>query len=86
MKRVERITTEVEQMQAQLQERRWNNISSINRTFLQITKMLNARKQQLLDGIEKTTADRMRALNEQHQDLLNLYAQMNSYLELVEIS
>ena len=85
MKRVEQIATEVEQMQVQLRERRRNNIYSINRTFLQITILLNARKQQLLDDIEKTTADRMKVLNEQHQDLLNLYAQMNSYLELVEI-
>ena len=85
MKHVKQIAAEVKQMQDQVQERGRNNFDSINRAFLEIANVLSARKQQLLDNVERTTANRIKALNEQHQDLLNLYDQMNSYLELVEI-
>ena len=85
MRRVKQIATEVKLMQDQVEERRRDNVYFINRAFLEITNVLSARKKQLLDEVEKTTASRMKALNEQHEDLLNLYDQMNSYLELVEI-
>lgn len=85
MKHVKRIAAEVKQMQDQVQERRQNNVDFINRAFLEIANVLSTRKQQLLDSVEKTTVNKIKALNEQHEDLANLYDQMNSYLELVEV-
>ena len=38
----------------------------------------------MLDDINKTTATRIKALNEQYYELLNLSTQMNNYLELIE--
>ena len=38
----------------------------------------------MLDGINKTTATKMKALNEEYYELLNLSTQTNNYLELIE--
>ena len=38
----------------------------------------------MLNDINKTTAIRTKALNEQYYELLNLSTQMNNYLELIE--
>ena len=82
--RVKQAASRVESMQEELQKRNMENIHVIEQTFQKILVALYERKQQLLDGVNKTTADRMKALNEQHEELLHLHAQMNSYLELVE--
>ena len=46
---------------------------------------LKERKEQLVNNVSKTTAIRVKALNEQFNKLLNLSTQMNGYLELIEI-
>ena len=38
----------------------------------------------MLNDINKTTAIRTKALNDQYYELLNLSTQMNNYLELIE--
>ena len=75
---------DVQCMQEKLQKRHEENIHVVEQTFQEITMALNARKQQLLEDFNKTTTNRMKALKEQHKELLNLFTQMNNYLELVE--
>ena len=82
---IRQAATQVKNMQQQIQLRKEENTNNVNKVFQETVASLKERKQQLLDDINKTTAVRMKALNEQHNELLNLHAQMNGYLELIEI-
>lgn len=82
--KINQATIDVQCMLEELQKRHDENVHFVEQTFQEITMALNTRKQQLLNGFNKTTMDKMKALNEQHQELLNLHAQMNDYLELAE--
>ena len=82
---VEQAAAKVKNTQEQLQERKEENTHYVNKVFEEITMALNERKQQLLDEINKTTAEKIQALNEQHKELTDLLAQMNGYLELMEV-
>ena len=79
-KHIQQAVTEVKHMQQQIEVRNEENASHINKVFREI---IDERKQEMLNDINKTTASRMKALNEQYYKLLNLSAQMNYYLELI---
>ena len=76
---------EVKNMQEELQKRKDENIHYVDKVFQEIIVALNERKQQILDEINKTTAEKMQTLNEQHKELSDLQLQMNAYLELMEV-
>ena len=84
LKHIQQATNEVKRMQQQIEVRNEENASHINKVFHEIVVSLNKKKQEMLDSINKTTATRMKALNEQYYELLNLSTQMNNYLELIE--
>ena len=83
--RVEQAAAKVKNMQDQLQERKQKSVHYVNEAFQEIIMALDERKQQLLDEINKTIAKKVQALNEQHKELTDLLAQMNGYLELMEV-
>jgi len=85
LQHIRQVAADVSLMQEKIQIRKEENINHVNKVFQEITTALRKRKQQLLDDINKTTDDRVKALSEQHKELCNLYTQMNSYLELVEL-
>ena len=84
LRRIKEATTEVKSMQEKIKQRKIENIHLIEQTFQEVIVALYKRKQQLVDEVDKTTADKTKALNEQHEKFLHLHAQMNSYLRLVE--
>ena len=83
LKHIQQAATEVKHMQQQIEVRNEENASHINKVFQEIIVSLNKRKQKMLDDINKTTATKMKVLNEQYYELLNLSTQMNNYLELI---
>ena len=85
VKKVEEAAAKVKSMQDQLQERKQKDVHRVNEVFLEITLALNERKQQMLDEINKTTMEKVQVLNKQHKELTDLIAQMNGYLELMEV-
>ena len=81
---IQQAATEVKHMQQQIEVRNKENASHINEVFQEIIVSLNKRKQEMLNDINKTTATKLKVLNEQYNELLNLSTQMNNYLELIE--
>ena len=82
---VAQAAAEVKNMQEELQKRKDENTCYVDKIFQEITITLTERKQQILNEINKTTADKMQSLNKQHEDLTELQLQMNAYLELVDV-
>ena len=76
---------EVKNMQEELQKRKDENIHYVDKVFQEIILALSEQKQQILDEINKTTAEKIQTLNEQHKELCDLQLQMNAYLELMEV-
>lgn len=72
-------------MQEELQKRKDDNIHYVDEVFHEITLALTEQKQQILNEINKTTTEKMQALNEQHKELIDLQLQMDVYLELMEV-
>ena len=58
--KIKQAAIDVQSMQEELQKRHEENVHFVEQTFQEITMALNARKQQLLDGLNKTTTDRMK--------------------------
>ena len=85
LERIQETTDKVKDMEKQIQLRKEKNTNYVNKVFQEIQASLRERKKQILEDINITTATRIKALNEQQNELINLRAQVDGYLELIEI-